>query len=1033
MANLPFEDFVSANLGLRRPFIRDFAPPTGAYKSSKAAGVRGSHFLDLSTNFLYEKTGENNDVDWVQVSYLGQPRDFSAGENYNIQFNRLGHLSGSDNFIYHYDDDLISGQNAFFDALEAKDATIGNDLFVSGDLYVSGKSYVTEVLDYTINGDISGKNFVADKVYIKGLDVDASIYDISGTTAASVSDLYYRFNEVSDGFENLSGMSAASIAQFETQIYGISSNFSEINDNIDTLSGTSAASIAELSQDLYKIKNGAAGIGGGASLGFAFFSKVENNTGPATNHYYSTPTAHTHLSGVTVDEASNLKVYLRWDGPGDDYIGSGFINGQRIPDNQIVELGQFTRRFEGYIDNFSSVGDQFITGEANGVYSEISLKELGRGPTPIDLTFDNLSSVTPKAGTIAGNAALKGGDIINLNATFSTSDVDTIEIYNSGISDGISAQSYQLTDNNDGTHTAIIPIEVTNSRAGIHKVSLIAKNAFGTFGEDFQSSNSFLLDQTYPNISVSSPSSYNGRSDGLREGEQTTFVNSISNWSSSSDTISYDNPDGNLTIQNPSVYQNPKIVEYANGIFSVSNNLNISVERLSNGSVDQASVQIKIANGPVINSVSLDSLATSASSPNLIGSSEVKGGDIVNSQVNIEGNGVSASNIQISVSNSGASNGSQTSYRSYSYVTESDGTYTYTVPINVTSSNSRDGLQGITVSAKNNYGTISDSKSSANTALVNNSIYPSISISNVSYPASQQALKDNESAVISNVVSNYDSVIYSSDNGQLAINQSSTYETSKTVSRSSGSYNISSNNFKITATKNSNGRVVSRSGLVKIAHIPLSLSITNLSSKLSSSASGLSDNFNLVSSQKLLSSPSLSVDPSQVSPSELAITSSGTNTNSNSYRITVKDSDTKGQFNWQVSATNLAGIVTNSISSNSSYTLEGFQSRQIDCPPTSLGAGLAFIGTTVSNTSNVSMENISEGGSGPNGGTNYSYQLYADGLQLDNSYDIDNHFAICNSNGITNSQGDYIFNLDKLNRSANTSTSNPAKFIVKES
>ena len=57
-ANLPFEDFVSANLGIRQPFIWDEGPPTGVGKSDKAAGIRGSHCLDVTTNFLYEKTGE---------------------------------------------------------------------------------------------------------------------------------------------------------------------------------------------------------------------------------------------------------------------------------------------------------------------------------------------------------------------------------------------------------------------------------------------------------------------------------------------------------------------------------------------------------------------------------------------------------------------------------------------------------------------------------------------------------------------------------------------------------------------------------------------------------------------------------------------------------------------------------------------------------------------------------------------------------------------------------------------------------------
>ena len=64
-----FETFVNANLGIRKPLISDSGPPSG---SAKAAGVIGSHYIDTSTNDIYEKTGENNSEDWAQVRKLGQ-------------------------------------------------------------------------------------------------------------------------------------------------------------------------------------------------------------------------------------------------------------------------------------------------------------------------------------------------------------------------------------------------------------------------------------------------------------------------------------------------------------------------------------------------------------------------------------------------------------------------------------------------------------------------------------------------------------------------------------------------------------------------------------------------------------------------------------------------------------------------------------------------------------------------------------------------------------------------------------------------
>jgi hypothetical protein len=64
-----FETFVNANLGIRKPLISDAGPPSG---SAKAAGVIGSHYIDTDTNYIYEKTGENNVSDWARIRRLGE-------------------------------------------------------------------------------------------------------------------------------------------------------------------------------------------------------------------------------------------------------------------------------------------------------------------------------------------------------------------------------------------------------------------------------------------------------------------------------------------------------------------------------------------------------------------------------------------------------------------------------------------------------------------------------------------------------------------------------------------------------------------------------------------------------------------------------------------------------------------------------------------------------------------------------------------------------------------------------------------------
>ena len=67
-----FETFVNANLGIRKPLITDVGPPSGSFR---AAGIVGSQYLDSSNNFLYEKTGDNNNLDWRFIRTLGSSNE----------------------------------------------------------------------------------------------------------------------------------------------------------------------------------------------------------------------------------------------------------------------------------------------------------------------------------------------------------------------------------------------------------------------------------------------------------------------------------------------------------------------------------------------------------------------------------------------------------------------------------------------------------------------------------------------------------------------------------------------------------------------------------------------------------------------------------------------------------------------------------------------------------------------------------------------------------------------------------------------
>ena len=115
-----FEDFVNANLGIRKPLITDSGPPSS---SLKAAGIVGSNYLDSDSNNLYEKTGENNTLDWIKIAVLGEARggagaSGASGSSFDPS-NFTGGLniemSGDSNLLNIYTPTHISGHVFTFD------------------------------------------------------------------------------------------------------------------------------------------------------------------------------------------------------------------------------------------------------------------------------------------------------------------------------------------------------------------------------------------------------------------------------------------------------------------------------------------------------------------------------------------------------------------------------------------------------------------------------------------------------------------------------------------------------------------------------------------------------------------------------------------------------------------------------------------------------------------------------------------------------------------------------------------------------
>lgn len=213
------------------------------------------------------------------------------------------------------------------------------------------------------------------------------------------------------------------------------------------------------------------------------------------------------------------------------------------------------------------------------------------------------------------------------------------------------------------------------------------------------------------------------------------------------------------------------------------------------------------------------------------------------------------------------------------------------------------------------------------TVKVNNR-HPSISITSIEYPSGQQAIKGSEYATVNNTVNYFDDITYSSPNGELSIDDPNLFQSSKSVMRIDGGYNVTSNNFHITATRNANDAISSDNTVVYIADSDQTISVSSpsrLRSGGNDNTSPQNHTITISSDQNLIEAPSLAAPVGDWQGS--GFTGSGTTWTRD---LQIHDDMVKGTYNWSsISTKNLAGKTVSVISSGQDYTIGGFVSRNI--------------------------------------------------------------------------------------------------------
>jgi len=213
-----------------------------------------------------------------------------------------------------------------------------------------------------------------------------------------------------------------------------------------------------------------------------------------------------------------------------------------------------------------------------------------------------------------------------------------------------------------------------------------------------------------------------------------------------------------------------------------------------------------------------------------------------------------------------------------------------------------------------------------------NNLYPTVTFGTILYPGTQLAIKSGEDASVGNTVTNYNTITYSSPNGELTPANTTTYETSKKVTYLSGGYNIASNNLRIVANRAANNATTTQNTVVWIANTPTTLSISNPATRLRSGGSdgtaAQNHTITITSSQRLLAAPTLAKDTGGTWQGGGFTWSAPATTFTRALQVV--DSEAKGTFNWgAISGTNLAGLVCTTNSGSTQYILGGFVQRTL--------------------------------------------------------------------------------------------------------
>jgi hypothetical protein len=235
----------------------------------------------------------------------------------------------------------------------------------------------------------------------------------------------------------------------------------------------------------------------------------------------------------------------------------------------------------------------------------------------------------------------------------------------------------------------------------------------------------------------------------------------------------------------------------------------------------------------------------------------------------------------------------------------------------------------------------------------------------------------------------------------LSIANPNTDESTKTVTRQSGDYNVSTPNIAATAIRNANDAHTTASTVVYIANVAPVITVTENSARFQHDPNGKDYTVTIHSNQLLRAIPSITAPEGALG--SFSGTVPGDTFNAT---ITIDDDDTNGTYTWSnLTSENLAGITQTTIdtsgSNDDTYVIGGFTERDIYFDPQAIKMPL---GTYVSDVTKL-------------------HAVDKDLIQMTFYADLNDHergFSIVDSNGDYDPTGNYLYWNDVAERESNT-------------